>query len=154
MQDNIFIQIFTNQPLVSAFLSWIIAQTIKLLTEIAKRKDKIDFRRFLSAGGFPSSHSAAVVALTASVGLNLGFDSGIFAISMVFSGIVLFDAAVIRKAAGEQAEVLNKIIEDLYKGIGIRKERLKEFLGHTSVEVFCGIILGLAVSIASFYWMP
>ena len=140
-----FDEIFLNQPFIAALLAFFIAQFLKIGAKIAKGY-KFDFKWLVSMGGFPSAHSAAVSALAMSLGLNFGFDSGLFAISAIFAGIVIFDARVIRKAAGRQAEILNKIVEDLYKKRGLRGERLKELLGHTSFEIFFGIALGILVA--------
>jgi hypothetical protein len=143
-------EIFSNQPLIATFIAWLVAQCLKIVIRVIK-EHKIDFRWFVSTGGLPSSHSAAVVALATSLGLNLGFNSELFAISVVIAGITIFDARVIRQASGKQAEVLNKIFKDLYKQKGLRGERLKELLGHTSFEVFFGVVLGISVGILLFY---
>ena len=140
-----FDEVFLNQPLVAALLAFFLSQSFKIVTKVIKGY-KFDFRWLISTGGFPSAHSAAVSALAMSLGLNFGFSSGLFAISAIFAGIVIFDARVIRKATGRQAEILNKIVEDLYKKRGLRGERLKELLGHTSFEIFFGIALGILVA--------
>lgn len=145
-----FGEIFSNQPLIASLIAFFIAQFLKIAAKIAKGY-KFDFRWLVSTGGFPSAHSAAVSALAMSLGLNFGFNSGIFALSTVFAGIVIFDAMVIRKASGKQAEILNKIVEDLYKKKGIRGERLRELLGHTSLEIFFGTILGILTAILFYF---
>lgn len=141
-----FDEIFLNQPLIASLIAFLIAQFLKIAAKIAKGY-KFDFKWLISTGGFPSAHSAAVSALAVSLGINFGFDSGLFALSTVFAGIVIFDARVIRKASGSQAEILNKIVEDLYKKRGLKGERLKELLGHTSLEIFFGIVLGILTAI-------
>ena len=140
-----FDELFLNQPLIAALLAFFLSQSFKIVMKVIKGY-KFDFRWLVSTGGFPSAHSAAVSALAMSSGLNFGFSSGLFAISAIFAGIVIFDARVIRKATGRQAEILNKIVEDLYKKRGLRGERLKELLGHTSFEIFFGIALGILVA--------
>lgn len=145
-----FNELLSNQPLIATFIAWFVSQFLKIIIKVVK-KNKIDFKLFVSPGGFPSSHAAAVAALATSSGLNFGFDSGLFAISFVILGLVFFDAKVVRKEAGKQAEALNKIIENLYKRQGLKIEHLKELLGHTSLEIFFGIILGILVGSLLFY---
>ncbi|KPJ71330.1 hypothetical protein AMJ50_02445 [Parcubacteria bacterium DG_74_3] len=143
---KIFNEIFLNQSLAAALIAWFIAQSLKFFTNIIQNRE-VDFRLLIATGGFPSSHSAVVSALATSVGLNFGFDSPLFALSAIFAGVVISDARGIRQSAGKQAEVLNKIIEDLYQKRAVKIERLKEFLGHTSLEVFYGVLLGILVAV-------
>jgi len=143
---NILSEAISNQTLVAALLTWFIAQSLKIVTTVIKSK-KFDLKLFLSAGGLVSSHSATTCALTTSIGLNYGFNSPLFAISAILTGVVISDARGIRRAAGKQAEVLNKIIEELYEKRELKIERLKEFLGHTALEVFWGIILGILIAV-------
>lgn len=145
-----FGEIFYNQPVIAVFISWFLAQFLKVVMNFIKEK-KLDFKWFVSIGGFPSSHSAAVSALATSLGLKYGFSSGFFAIALVLAGLVILDARVIRRASGKQAEILNQIVEDLYKKRGLKIERLKEFLGHTSLEVFVGVALGILIGILVTY---
>jgi len=143
-------EIFYNQPVIAVLASWFLAQFLKVVTNLIKEK-KLDFKWFISIGGFPSSHSAAVAALATSLGLKYGFSSGFFAIALVLAGLIILDARVIRQASGKQAEILNQIVEDLYKKRGLKFERLREFLGHTSLEVFVGIVLGIIIGILVTY---
>ena len=145
-----FGEIFYNQPVIAVFISWFLAQFLKVVMNFIKEK-KLDFKWFVSIGGFPSSHSAAISALATSLGLKYGFSSGFFAIALVLAGLVILDARVIRRASGKQAEILNQIVEDLYKKRGLKIERLKEFLGHTSLEVFVGVALGILIGILVTY---
>lgn len=145
-----FSEIFYNQPVIAVLASWFLAQFLKVVTNLIKEK-KLDFKWFVSIGGFPSSHSAAVAALATSLGLKYGFSSGFFAIALVLAGLIILDARVIRQASGKQAEILNQIVEDLYKRRGLKFERLREFLGHTSLEVFVGIVLGILIGILVTY---
>jgi acid phosphatase family membrane protein YuiD len=94
----------------------------------------------------PSSHAATVSALTTAVGLQTGFTSPPFYIALVFTIVVLFDAQGVRRASGEQAEILNKILDDIYWKKKIQEERLKEFLGHTPMEVLTGAVLGILIA--------
>ncbi|MEO0143950.1 MAG: divergent PAP2 family protein [candidate division WOR-3 bacterium] len=134
-----------NKVLLTAIIGSLSAQLLKLIINYINTK-KIDFRILFSTGGMPSSHSASVMSLSMAVGFEEGFRSNLFAVCLFFSFIVMYDAAGIRRAAGKQAEILNKIIEDLYSG---RKadEKLKELLGHTPIEVFVGAIWGIIIAL-------
>ena len=123
-----------------------IAQLIKVFTYIFTHK-KLNFKIFTTTGGMPSSHTAGVIALTTSVGLIDGFDSIVFAVSMGFSLIVMQDAAGVRRAAGKTAATLNRLVDEfVQKDKEVKPyEALKELLGHTPLEVFCGMILGIIV---------
>ncbi len=132
----------------SAFLGWIVAQTIKMLIAAFKKKT-FDFEYLVSTGGMPSAHTSMVTALTVSVGLTEGFGSPIAMVALGFASVTMFDAATVRRAAGEQAKVLNRIVKEW------RQERhlpsaanLKELLGHTRTEVFGGMATGIATAIA------
>ncbi|GHV17442.1 membrane protein [Clostridia bacterium] len=136
-----------NHILNAAVLAFLSAQLIKFIIELLRGK-KLDVRRLLGAGGMPSSHSSTVVALTVSVGKICGLNSPEFAISAVFAFIVMYDAANVRRAAGEQAKILNYMIHnwnDITPEIFGRE--LKELLGHTPLQVFAGAALGLALGL-------
>jgi len=126
--------------------AWVIAQSIKVALGVFREK-RFNFRWFVGTGGMPSSHAAGVSALSTSIGVSYGFDSALFAATLVFSLIVLFDAQGVRYAAGKQAEVLNKMLDDIYWKKRLDDKGLKEFLGHTPVEVFAGIALGIIISL-------
>lgn len=140
---------FRYQVILTTFMAWFIAQTIKVVVGIIREK-RFNFKWFVGTGGMPSSHSASVAALTTSVGLNSGLDSDIFVACLLFTVIVIFDAQGVRRATGQQAEILNKIIEDVYSHRQVPEERLKELWGHTPVEVFSGVALGIVVAFISF----
>ncbi len=110
------------------------------------RYRRVDFRVLVQAGGMPSSHAAVVTSLATAVGIHEGTSSAAFAIACILAGVVMYDAAGVRRAAGRQAAVLNHILEDLYQGQPVAEERLRELLGHTPVEVIVGAILGIALS--------
>lgn len=125
--------------------AWFAVQLFKLLADAVKNR-KVNFRRFVETGGMPSSHSAVVTSLMTAVGLEEGLTSSIFAITFVFSMIVMYDAAGVRRAAGKQASVLNQIINS--KQIKVNtNEKLKELLGHTPIEVLVGAIFGIIFGI-------
>ena len=131
------------EALLAGCFAAIIAQILKFLLTILFER-KIDFRVFTTTGGMPSSHSAGVVALSVSVGIMSGFMSQLFAISLGYAFVVMYDAAGIRRASGKMAVCLNKMMEDFYKhDINAAGTKLKELLGHTPIEVFCGAILGV-----------
>ena len=126
--------------------AWLIAQSIKVVLGVFREK-RFNFRWFVGTGGMPSSHAAGVSALATSIGVSYGFDSALFAVTLVFALIVLFDAQGVRFATGRQAEILNKMLDDIYWKKRLDEEEIKEFLGHTPVEVFAGVALGIIVSL-------
>ena len=146
---SFFEQIFSNRILLSAVIGWAVAQSIKVTIGVIKKK-RFDFRWFVGAGGMPSSHASGVVAMATSVGFKFGFDSSIFAIVLVFTMIIMFDAQGFRRAAGKQAEVLNRIMEDIQYKRKVGEDRLIELLGHTPFEVLAGALVGVLVSIFFF----
>lgn len=102
-----------------------------------------DLRILSRSGGMPSSHTALVVSLATVLGIEHGLDSHLFAIGVVLSVIVMYDATGVRQQSGKHARVLNQILRELFSGQPISEEELKELLGHTSVEVLVGAILGI-----------
>ena len=132
--------------LLPAILAWAIAQVLKVCV-ISVRKRRLDLRVLAETGGMPSSHSAIVAALTTAVGRINGVTSATFAIALIFSIVVMYDAQGVRRAAGRQAAVLNRLIDDLVSQRGIQETRLRELLGHTPVEVIVGAALGIAVGL-------
>ena len=138
--------IFTNKCLYVPFILWVLIQTYKVIHDLVTTK-KFNFKRIMGAGGMPSSHSAVVTSLAVLVGKAEGFDTPIFAIGMIFAFIVMYDAAGVRRAAGKQAKILNKITQTP----GMKKleiqEKLVELLGHTPKQVFVGALLGLIVGL-------
>ncbi len=139
--------LFGNRIADVVFIAWFIAQFYKVLSCLINEK-KLDIRRMWGTGGMPSSHSSTVTSLATSVAIVEGTSSTLFAIALIFSGVVMYDAAGIRRAAGKQAGVLNKIVEKLAHKIEekIHDETLKELLGHTPFEVLIGGILGIVVA--------
>lgn len=113
------------------------------------RTRRLNLRRFVETGGMPSSHAAGVAALTTSVALREGVMSPLFGVSLYFSMIVMYDAAGLRRAAGRQAVILNRLIEQHWAHADADAHRLMELLGHTPLEVFVGAILGVA---SAFLW--
>lgn len=142
---NFFVKIAGNKVLIACVTAWFIAQVIKILLTYYSSK-KLDLTRLTGSGGMPSSHTAFVMALSTSIGKMYGWDSAIFAVSLCFTLVVMYDAAGVRRAAGNQAKILNRIIEDLAHNKPITDEKLKELIGHTPKEVVVGAILGIAVA--------
>jgi len=128
-----------------AFFSWCLAQTIKMLLAFLKTR-RIDVHYIVSTGGMPSAHSATVSGLATAIGITEGFNSPLFAIAMVYAIITMFDASTVRRAAGQQAAVINLIIHELLKEHRLHNRRLKELLGHTRIEVLMGMLTGIAFS--------
>ncbi|MEM6446267.1 MAG: divergent PAP2 family protein [Cyanobacteria bacterium P01_D01_bin.123] len=135
-------QLLANQVLWIALLASFVAQGLKLIVRFMQ-SGKIDFRVLVETGGMPSSHAALVAALAVGIGLQEGWDSLLFAASVVFAFIVMYDAAGIRLAASKQARILNKIVEESFsEKPHFNEERLKELLGHTPIQVIAGAALG------------
>ena len=130
--------------LVVPILVWIAIQSFKVMYDLAVTK-KFNFKRIMGAGGMPSSHSAVVATLTTLVGKEYGLGSAIFAVSFVFSLIVMYDAAGVRRAAGKQATLLNKLVENYPNSNVIVTEKLVEVLGHTPFQVLVGAVIGILV---------
>lgn len=138
-------ELFSNKALLAAFSAWFAAQLIKIIADIAKNR-KFDFHLIMSSGGMPSSHSATVCALCVMIWRIATPASPLFALSVVFAFIVMYDAAGVRRAAGEQAKVLNRIAEELADGkTEYMEKNLKELIGHTPIQVLVGAVLGVLV---------
>lgn len=145
---DFFDQIGRNFPLWTAIISFFVAQTIKIIINLTKNQ-KFTIYQLVSSGGMPSSHSSFVSALTTAIGFKDGFDSSIFAVCTVISLVVMYDAAGVRRAAGIQASVINRIVENIEnQGLELDK-KLKEILGHSPTEVFAGALLGIGIGIVS-----
>ena len=126
------------------FFLWFGIQMFKVLYEYFK-EGKWNVKRFMGAGGMPSSHSAVVVSLATLIGKYIGIDSPVFALSAVFAFITMYDAAGVRRAVGEQAHILNKVVKE-YKDM-TPGEYLQEKTGHTPVQVAAGALIGLVTGL-------
>ena len=143
---NNFTELIQNKYLYIPLLLWLFIQLFKVIYDLVTTK-KFNFKRILGAGGMPSSHSAVVVSLATLIGKNVGVDTPLFAVSVILACIVMYDAAGIRRAAGKQAQLLNKLVETPgLTGVQVT-ERLVEVLGHTPTQVLVGAIIGLVVGL-------
>ena len=129
------------------FFVWFGIQLFKFIYDLVKSK-KFNFKRLMQAGGMPSSHSGVVISLTTMIGKNVGINSPLFAVALIFSFIVMYDAAGVRRAAGKQAKLLNKIVETPGLTSLQVSERLVEVLGHTPVQVIVGAAISLIFELA------
>ncbi len=139
-----------HEPLLAGALALFTAQGLKTLTNLARER-KINFKVAIDTGGMPSSHTALVVSVTTSIALTEGLHSPLFDVSLVYAVIVMYDATGLRQAAGRQAAVLNKIVDELTTTLRFREERLKELLGHTRLEVVGGALYGVMVAWLTHY---
>ena len=164
-------QLFSNYVLNVALLSWLVAQLLKTIFTLVSTKELV-LERLVGSGGMPSSHSSTVAGLTVAVARAYGFASPLFAVAFILAAIVMYDAMGVRRAAGEHAKVINKIVFDFKKFgngdvIKLTKEMLvpevdvntkklelededkllKEFIGHTPLEVLAGALLGVLIAI-------
>ncbi len=128
------------------FFVWFGIQLFKFIYDLVKSK-KFNFKRLMQAGGMPSSHSGVVISLTTMIGKNVGINSPLFAVALIISFIVMYDAAGVRRAAGKQAKLLNKIVETPGLTSLQVSERLVEVLGHTPVQVIVGAAIGVIVGL-------
>lgn len=140
------LEFFRNYIFWTAAGSWIIAQSIKVALGFFREK-RFNFKWFIGTGGMPSSHAAGVSALATAIGITYGFDSAMFAMTAIFGLIVMFDAQGVRRSSGKQADILNKMLEDIYWKKKLDEEKLKKFVGHTPVEVIAGMVLGIVIAL-------
>jgi len=132
--------------LLAPVVAWAIAQAAKVILT-SMRQRRLNLRVLAETGGMPSSHAAIVMGMTTAVGKYAGVSSAAFAIALIFSFVVMYDAAGLRRAAGRQAAVLNRLVEDLVHMRGMQEPVLRELLGHTPVEVIVGAVLGVVVGL-------
>lgn len=143
---NNFIGFIQNKYIYIPFLLWFGIQLFKVIYDLVTTK-KFNFKRIMGAGGMPSSHSAVVAGLSTLIGKYQGVDTPIFALSLILAFVVMYDACGVRRAAGKQAKLLNKLIETPgLTGVEV-SERLVEVLGHTPVQVVAGAAIGVIVGL-------
>lgn len=144
--ENNFMTFIQNKYVYVPFLLWFGIQLFKVIYDLVTTH-KFNFKRILGAGGMPSSHSAVVVGLATLIGKDVGVGSPMFALSLVLAFVVMYDAAGVRRAAGKQAKLLNKLIETPGLSTGEVQEKLVEVLGHTPLQVIVGALIGLGVGL-------
>ncbi len=144
---------FGNYMLMSAIVSWLMAQIIKIFTGVYKDRHVNLIVLLFSTGGMPSSHSASVLGLTTAAGLSAqaGWGSPVFAVSAILSIIVIIDAMGVRYETGKQSKMLNKIVQELFTDTENAEVHFKEFIGHTPLQVFVGAGLGIVVAIVMYF---
>jgi len=138
--------ILQNKALIAGLAAWALAQLMKMPIEYMRSR-RWNWALLLTTGGMPSSHSALVTATTLAIGLYYGFDDPTFAVGVVITMVVTYDAAGVRQQAGIHAQRINVLFEELLRGHPINEKDLREVLGHTPLEVVGGIILGIVVAI-------
>ena len=137
-----------NRIFVSAVLGWFIAQVLKTIIHLFLTKQFVA-ERMIGSGGMPSSHSATVCALATATGMVYGGGSFEFAIAVILAIIVMHDAMGVRRETGIQAKVINEMLE-IFTNMGKKmspEEKLKEFVGHTPLQVLGGVILGILIAV-------
>jgi uncharacterized protein len=138
--------VLDNRTLWVTLLAWACVQTWKFLAVVIF-EHRVDWSMLWAPGGMPSTHSTLVAALATSVGMNAGFGSSQFAISIVLAMIVMYDAAAVRRAAGRQAQMINRIVDELLSGSPLSEERLRELMGHTPFQVLVGTVIGVLAGV-------
>lgn len=144
-----FNELFSNELFVSAAIAWFVAQVLKTIIHTFLTKD-FSFERMYGSGGMPSSHSSTVTALATTAYLVHGAGSSEFAISAILAIIVMYDARGVRRETGIQAKVLNDLIDllkDVHNELMSMNDKLKEFVGHTPLQVAAGALLGFAIAL-------
>ncbi len=131
-------------------VAWFIAQLFKVIIHLVNDR-RLDLSYMYSPGGMPSAHAALMTALATTMGLLYGFDSPFFAVSLAVAFIVMYDAAGVRRTVGYQSTMLNKMLDELFKGNKEFSQRLSEIIGHSKWEVFVGAVLGIALALL-FTW--
>lgn len=139
-----------NSPIIIiSFIAWFIAQSLKIFTSYNEDK-KIKLSRFFNSSGMPSSHTSVIISATSTIGILYGFENPLFSLALIFSFIVMYDAAGVRYETGKQATLINFLVEEIKThkiGDVFHVEKLKELIGHKPIEVLVGAVLGIAVSV-------
>ena len=148
--DKVILQISGNRIIQTGTVAWVLSQVIKTVIHLILNK-KIVWERLVGDGGMPSSHSATVTSVAVATGFTAGWDSPVFAVAVFLAIIVMHDARGVRRETGKQAVVINNMLEFFEKmGAGdmTPEQTLKEFVGHSPLQVAAGAVLGFAVAIA------
>jgi uncharacterized protein len=144
--NETWLEWYTNPTLISVLLSWFVAQAIKMIFFYVHRK-QFNLSYLFSTGGMPSSHSSMAGSLVTSVALSSGVHTPLFGVTVAFALVVMFDAQSVRRAAGMQAKILNQVIDEVFKSHRFPEKKLVELLGHTPLEVFLGMLIGVFVAL-------
>ena len=131
---------------IAAAVAWFIAQALKVIISFIENK-KIDWSLVTASGGMPSSHTAFVVSATTMIGRKEGVESSVFALAVVLSFVVMYDAMHVRRAVGHIGQTLNQIINNYNKTGKVTVDNVKEILGHSPIQVLAGFVLGILVGL-------
>lgn len=137
-----WLDLLRNPCVWAAGASWLVAQLTKMLCGFVASR-RLDFSYLASVGGMPSAHSAFACGLATATAMTEGMGSAVFAVAAGFALITMFDASTVRRAAGQQARLLNQIVDELFHEHHLSEKKLVELLGHTRVEVFMGMLYGI-----------
>ncbi len=145
---KIWQEMLANQILISSVIGWVVAQVLKTIIDCTLNHG-FSPERLVGSGGMPSSHSSTVCALVVSSGIRCGVSSSEFAVSFVLAAVVMYDAIGVRRETGKQAKLLNMILEQDFFKLNNREfqEKLKEFVGHTPLQVLAGAVLGIIIAL-------
>lgn len=151
---NWLLDLLTNKYLLVSLSSWFVAQVLKTILYALETK-KVDWTRMVGDGGMPSGHSATVTSLCVFCGLKFGFGSVQFALAAILAIIVCHDAMGVRLETGKQAAIINELTKtiELLSSKEWTEEKLKEFVGHTPIQVLAGILLGIANALVMFFFV-
>jgi uncharacterized protein len=142
MPHEVWPDIAHNRIFLITLTVWFLAQATKVLIGFFKEK-RFNFRWFIGTGGMPSSHAAGATTLATCIGMDQGFGTPMFAMAASFALVTMFDAQGVRRSTGQQATILNKMMDDIYWKGQIEEKRLKELVGHTPIQVLAGFLFGL-----------
>lgn len=151
---NWILDFLTNPLLLTAVSSWAIAQVIKVIIHALIYK-KLDLTRLFGDGGMPSGHSATVVSLALISGLLYGFGTFEFAVTMVLAIVVCHDATGVRQETGKQAVIINELLR-AFSALAtdeLPEVKLKEFVGHTPIQVIAGALVGMLNATVMYFWL-
>ena len=147
-------QLITNRFLITGVSSWFVAQVVKTVIHAIINK-KLVMERMVGDGGMPSAHSATVTSLAMISGLSFGFDSFQFAVTALLAIIVCHDAMGVRLETGKQAQIINELTKafEVWTKEDLPEIKLKEFVGHTPVQVIAGILIGILNGCVMHFWV-
>lgn len=143
-------QFLGNSVLMPPIFAWMLAQILKTLLNLVTTRT-LSLERLTGAGGMPSAHSALVCCMMICMARNQGVGSPLFALAVLFAAVVMYDAMSVRRAAGEHAKAINLLVDNVEKeqNTELMDKDLKEFLGHTPLEVLAGALLGIIVGMVA-----